>query len=89
MSSTPYSMRTSTIFKAVKAEHDLRADDRLMSLLESYHAVVVENDIEFPEKLTWCLEHCQNKFRDLAHPDGRVWYFENKYDATMFAMKWA
>ena len=89
MSGSPYEARTSTIFKAIKAEHDLRADDRLMNLLETYYDVHIGNDIEFAEKLTWCLEHCQSKFRDLSEQDGRVWYFENEHDATMFAMKWA
>ena len=89
MSSTPYAARTSTIFKAIRAENDLRADERLIALLKTYHAVHVGNDIEFSEKLTWCLEHCQNKFRDLSEQDGRVWYFQNEQDATMFAMKWA
>lgn len=89
MSSTPYAAQTSTIFKAIRAEHDLKADDKLMDLLKTYHAVHVGNDIEFSEKLTWCLEHCQNKFRDLSEQDGRVWYFQNEQDATMFAMKWS
>jgi hypothetical protein len=89
MSSTPYAAHTSTIFKAIRAENDLQTDERLMRLLETYHAVHVGNDIEFAEKLTWCLEYCQNKFRDLSEQDGRVWYFENEKDATMFAMKWA
>jgi hypothetical protein len=89
MSSTPYEARTSTIFKAMKAENDLKSDSRLMELLESYHSVLITNDIEFSEKLTWCLEHCQSKFRDLSDQNGRVWYFENEKDATLFAMKWA
>lgn len=89
MSKTPYEARTSTIFKAMKAENDLQTDSRLMELLKSYHAVLITNDIEFPEKLTWCLEHCQSKFRDLSDQNGRVWYFENEKDATLFAMKWA
>jgi hypothetical protein len=89
MSKTPYEARTSTIFKAMKAENDLKTDSRLMELLESYHAVLITNDIEFSEKLTWCLEHCQSKFRDLSDQNGRVWYFENEKDATLFAMKWA
>jgi hypothetical protein len=89
MSKTPYEARTSTIFKAMKAENDLQTDSRLMELLESYHAVLITNDIEFSEKLTWCLEHCQSKFRDLSDQNGRVWYFENEKDATLFAMKWA
>ena len=89
MSGSPYEARTSTIFKAIRAENDLKADERLMELLGTYHAVHVSNDIEFSEKLTWCLEHCQSKFRDLSEQHGRVWYFENEKDATMFAMKWA
>lgn len=76
------------ISKAQKAEHDLTQDDRLMKLLETYHPVKLQDE-EFPEKLTWCLEHCQNKFRDLNIDGYRVWYFENEKDATMFAMKWA
>ena len=89
MSRTPYEAGSSTIFKAMKAENDLQTDSRLMELLESYHAVLITNDIEFSEKLTWCLEHCQSKFRDLSDQNGRVWYFENEKDATLFAMKWA
>jgi hypothetical protein len=89
MSSTPYEARSSTIFKAMKAENDLKSDSRLMELLESYYSVLITNDIEFSEKLTWCLEHCQGKFRDLSDYNGRAWYFENEKDATLFAMKWA
>lgn len=84
-----YYFQSNTIMKAMNAEHDLQTDDRLMDLLKTYHAVHVGNDIEFSEKLTWCLEHCQDKFRDLSEQDGRVWYFQNEQDATMFAMKWA
>lgn len=79
---------TPTIMRAQRAEEHLKVDERLMSLLGTYHAIVLRDD-DFAEKLTWCLEHCQNKFRDLAHPDGRAWYFENEHDATMFAMRWA
>jgi|AntAceMinimDraft_1070359.scaffolds.fasta_scaffold20659_6 hypothetical protein len=89
MSRTPYDTRSSTIFKAIRAEHDLKTDDQLMKLLETYYAVHVGNDIEFSEKLTWCLTCCQHKFRDLSEQDGRVWYFQNEQDATMFAMKWS
>jgi hypothetical protein len=38
--------------------------------------------------LTWCLEHCRGKFRDLKHGDGFIWYFELEEDATMFALRW-
>jgi|MesohylFT_1024984.scaffolds.fasta_scaffold50896_3 hypothetical protein len=89
MSSTPHEARTSTIFKALRAENHLKADERLMELLGTYHSVHLGNDEDFPEKLTWCLENCQSKFRDLSEIDGRVWYFENEYDATLFAIKWS
>jgi hypothetical protein len=77
-----------TVLKAQKAEWELRIDDRLMDLLSTYHIIVLKDD-DFPEKLTWCLEHCQNKFRDLSDPNGRAWYFQNEQDASMFAMRWA
>jgi hypothetical protein len=89
MSQTPYDARSSTIFKAIRAENDLRADERLMEVLDSYHAVHVKNDYDFSEKLTWCLENCQSNFRDLSDSHGRVWYFQNDQDATRFAIKWS
>jgi hypothetical protein len=79
---------TPTILRAQIAEEHLEVDRRLMQLLESYHAIVIK-DTDFAEKLTWCLENCQNKFRDLNNSNGRAWYFQNEQDATMFAMKWA
>lgn len=79
---------TITIIKAQKAEHELRVDNRLMDLLSSYHVIVLP-DGDFADKLTWCLEHCQHKFRDLSDPNGRAWYFQNEQDAAMFAMRWA
>ena len=80
---------TSTILKAQRAEEHLKVDQRLMQLLNTYHAIVIRDE-DFAEKLTWCLENCQNKFRDLAEGNGcRAWYFENEQDATMFAMKWS
>lgn len=79
---------TPTIMRAQRAEEHLKVDERLMLLLDTYHAIVLKDD-DFAEKLTWCLENCQNKFRDLAHPNGRSWYFQNEQDATMFAMKWS
>jgi hypothetical protein len=77
-----------TVLKAQKAEWELRVDGRLMDLLSTYHSIILKDD-DFPEKLTWCLEHCQNKFRDLSDPNGRAWYFQNEKDAAMFAMRWA
>ena len=79
---------TVTILRAQRAEEHLKVDQRLMQLLESYHAITLRDD-DFSEKLTWCLENCQSKFRDLSDPNGRAWYFQNEQDATMFAMKWA
>lgn len=79
---------TNTILRAQRAEEHLKVDQRLMQLLATYHAITLKDE-NFAEKLTWCLEHCQNKFRDLNEPNGRAWYFQNEQDATMFAMKWA
>jgi hypothetical protein len=79
---------TVTILRAQKAEEHLKVDDRLMDLLSTYHIIVLSDD-DFAEKLTWCLEHCQNKFRDLSDPNGRAWYFQNEQDAMMFSMRWA
>lgn len=63
--------------------------DRLMKILESYHVVRLSEDMDFAEKLTWCMEHCQSKFRDIRESNCRAWYFEKEEDATMFAMRWA
>lgn len=60
----------------------------LVNALKNYYPVHLE-DTEFNQKLTWCLEHCQNKFRDLSDSNGRTWYFENEQDAMMFAIKWS
>lgn len=67
----------------------LLEDDKLMKILESYHVVRLENDDDFNEKLTWCMEHCQHKFRDIRESDCRAWYFQNEKDASMFVMRWA
>lgn len=88
MSSTSYAARTSTIMKAIHAEKDLKVHDPLMQILESYTMIVLP-DQEFAEKLTWCLENCHSKFRDLSVAEGRAWYFQNDQDAMMFSMKWA
>ena len=66
---------TATILRAQRAEEHLKVDQRLMQLLDTYHAIVLKDD-DFSEKLTWCLENCQSKFRDLSDPNGRVWYFQ-------------
>ncbi len=79
---------TPTILRAQRAEEHLKVDDRLMALLDSYHAIVLRDD-DFAEKLTWCLENCQNKFRDLSDSNGRAWYFQNEQDAMLFAMRWS
>lgn len=62
----------------------------LMSVLKDYHVVRLPyTDDQYNDMLTWCLEHCENKFRDLQESSGRAWYFQNSKDATMFALKWA
>jgi hypothetical protein len=77
-----------SIIKAQKAEEHLNVDERLMELLATYHVIHSQDD-EFSEKLAWCLEHCQNKFRDLSDTNGRAWYFQNEQDAALFALRWA
>jgi len=77
-----------SIMQAQKAEEHLKVDERLMELLSTYH-VIHSLDDEFAEKLAWCLEHCQNKFRDLSDTNGRAWYFQNEQDAALFALRWA
>ena len=67
----------------------LTQDERLMDLLATYYPVTINNEENYSEKLTWCLEHCQNKFRDIKMAKGRVWYFQNEQDASMFALKWS
>ncbi len=67
----------------------LLEDDKLMQILQSYHVVRLEGDELFSEKLTWCMEHRQSKFRDIRESEGRAWYFQNELDASMFAMRWA
>lgn len=65
-------------------------DTELMKVLKGYHVVRLdETEDDFNEKLKWCLEHCQNNFRDIREFDQRAWYFQNEHDATMFALKWA
>lgn len=63
-------------------------DERLMALLDTYSSISTDNDEHYSEKLTWCLEHCQGKFRDIGYAKGRVWFFQIEKDATMFALKW-
>jgi hypothetical protein len=79
---------TVTILRAQKAEEHLKVDQRLMELLSTYHMIVLRDD-DFADKLTWCLENCQNKFRDLSDPNGRAWYFQNEKDAMMFSIRWS
>lgn len=74
--------------RAQRAEEHLKVDTRLMDLLASYHSIILPDD-DFAEKLTWCLEHCQNKFRDLSESTGRAWYFQNEQDAALFSLRWA
>ena len=64
-------------------------DTALMEILRGYHVIRLDEfEDDFNEKLKWCLEHCQGKFRDIREFDQRAWYFQNEQDATMFAMKW-
>jgi hypothetical protein len=67
---------------------DLKKHDQLMALLNTYHKVQLSENEQYPEKLAWCLEHCSDKFRDIKHGDGMLWYFKREEDATMFALRW-
>ena len=62
--------------------------DTLLEALRDYYVIQLSSDDNYNEKLTWCLEHCQNKFRDFSYSHGRSWYFQNEQDATMFSLKW-
>jgi len=84
----PFIKAASQTMRAWYSE-DLKKHDRLMSLLETYHKVHLHDNDCYPEKLAWCLENCQNKFRDIKHGDGMYWYFESEQDATMFSLKWS
>ena len=71
---------------------DLNNHDQLMNFLKNYHKVHITetvNSESYGNTLTWCLEHCKGKFRDIKQGDGLDWYFEVEEDATMFALKWA
>lgn len=77
-----------TKFDISKKSLGLSQDEKLMNLLNSWHAIPTQEDTKFNERLVWCLEHCQGKFRDIRHFDTRVWYFQNEHDAALFALKW-
>lgn len=69
---------------------DLSKDEKLLKLLGTYHKVrLVYEGESYSQMLTWCLEHCQSKFRDIRQGEHMDWYFEQDQDATMFAMKWS
>lgn len=81
------------IIKAAREwyNQDLNKHDKLLDLLQTYHKIHLEkmsDKNEYGDILTWCLEHCRGKFRDLKHGDGLIWYFELEEDATLFALRW-
>ena len=78
---------TLSIMRAQRAEEHVKVDEKLMDLLASYHMIRLPDE-DFAEKLTWCLQHCQCKFRDLSDTRGRAWYFQNEQDAALFALRW-
>lgn len=67
----------------------LAEEEKLMSLLSTWTKVHTNNRDNFNDKLVWCLEHCQGKFRDIREFDDTTWYFQFEHDASMFAMKWS
>lgn len=88
MSATIPMMRAANQTMRAWYSEDLKKHERLMNLLETYHKVHLEENDRYAEKLTWCLEYTQSKFRDIKHGDGMDWYFELEEDAVVFAMKW-
>lgn len=80
------------VTKKLKFEHPselgLTGDDKLMALLKTWNTVTTQDDEEYNDKLVWCLENCQDKFRDIRTFDSRIWYFQNEKDAAMFALRW-
>lgn len=82
-------MSENSTVKSAPTDFRLSHDERLIALLQTYHHIATYRDHDFNEKLVWCLEHCQDKFRDIQTSDHRIWYFENEKDAALFALKWA
>jgi hypothetical protein len=81
---------TVAAMKAKKIIGFPKPTEGLMAVLKDYHVVRLDyTDYQYNDMLTWCLEHCQSKFRDMQESKGRAWYFQNEQDAVMFAMKWA
>lgn len=71
-----------------KRDERLAKEENLMKLLNSWTKIQTDEGDDFNDKLVWCLEHCQDKFRDIKEYGNVTWYFENEQDASMFAMKW-
>ena len=66
----------------------MMSNEKLMEILKNYTVIRMPDEL-FNDKLTWCMEHCQYKFRDIRETNDRAWYFESPTDATIFAIKWA
>ena len=75
--------------KTKVGDSHLTRDEKLMDLLATYHPVTLNEEGNYSERLTWCLEHCQSKFRDVRESKTTAWYFQNEHDATMFAIRWS
>ena len=77
------------VIKVERAMNQIVYDDKILAALKDYHIVHLDSDNEYNDKLTWCLENCQNKFRDIHTNTGRSWYFKTEQDATLFALRWS
>ena len=76
--------------RVARKNERLAKEAKLLALLNTWWKVPTDDeDGNFNDKLVWCLEHCQGKFRDHKDSGTVVWYFQNQHDATMFAMRWA
>jgi len=66
---------------------ELSEEMKIRALLRSWNPIR-SPDNHYNEKLMWCLENCNGKFRDLKDMESRIWYFQQDRDASIFALKW-
>lgn len=72
----------------MEANFEIKTHKKLRELLGKWSKVATTRDEDFESKLCWCIDKCKGKFRDMKENNQRVWYFENEYDAIIFAMRW-
>jgi len=68
--------------------NNLSTTDAPIEFLDNYYSIQTLDDTLYNEKLSWCFENSQGRFRDQRRFESRIWYFEKELDATMFVIKW-